>query len=64
MANTLPDQPIDGVYRVEPLGTVPLPPAYGRVEIDGLSLVQAEAAIANHLREVLLNPEVSVTLAG
>jgi RND family efflux transporter MFP subunit len=61
---TLPDQPIDAVYRVEPRGTVPLPPAYGRAKIDGLSLVEAEAAITKQLSEVLKSPEVSVTLAG
>lgn len=63
-AFTLPDCPIDGIYRVEPNGTVPLPPAYGRAKVDGLSLVEAEKAIANKLNEVLRNPEVSVTLAG
>ena len=55
---------IDGNYTVEPGGTVPLGPAYGRVNIKGLTLEEAEAAVAKHLRETLQQPNVSVTLAG
>jgi len=29
------DQPIDGSYTVEPTGTIPLGPAYGRVQVQG-----------------------------
>jgi multidrug efflux pump subunit AcrA (membrane-fusion protein) len=61
---TLIEQPIDGIYVVEPTGTVALPPAYGRVNLKGLSLVEAEKAIAQQLSQILRQPEVSVTLAG
>ncbi len=61
---TIPDQPIDGIYVVEPAGTVPLGPAYGRVSVKGLSLVEAEGAITKQLQQILRQPEVSVTLAG
>ena len=60
----LPDVPIDGIYRVEPEGTVALGSEYGRVKVDGLSLVEAEQAIQTKLKDVLRSPEVSVTLAG
>ncbi|MGD0519017.1 MAG: polysaccharide biosynthesis/export family protein, partial [Thermoguttaceae bacterium] len=61
---TIPEQPVDGIYVVEPAGTVPLPPAYGRVNIKGLSLVEAEAVIVKHLQQILRQPLVSVTLSG
>jgi len=61
---TITDDPIDGIYVVEPAGTVALGPAYGRVIVKGLSLVEAEGAIAKQLKQILRQPEVSVTLAG
>jgi uncharacterized protein (TIGR03067 family) len=61
---TIPNDPIDGIYIVEPAGTVALGPAYGRASVKGLSLVEAEGAIAKELKKILLQPEVSVTLAG
>ncbi len=61
---TLLDQPIQGICVVEPSGTVPLGPAYGRAKVDGLTLEGAEKAIEKKLREVLPKPEVSVTMAG
>ncbi len=60
---TILDLPIDGFYVVEPEGTVALPPAYGRANVKGLSLVDAEKAIVETLKKVLQNPEVEVTLA-
>ena len=38
---TLLDQPIDGFYLVEPNGQVALGPAYGRVDVKGLTWEQA-----------------------
>ena len=61
MLGTLLDQPIDGMYRVEPGGTVPLGPAYGRADVKGLTIEEAEAAIGKQLRKVLQKPEVQVT---
>jgi protein involved in polysaccharide export with SLBB domain len=61
---TIIDAPVDGVYVVEPEGTVALPPDYGRVNVKGMSLVEAEPAIVKHLGKVLRSPEVSVTLAS
>ncbi len=61
---TLPDYPIDGVYLVEPSGRVALGPAYGRAQLKGLTLEQAESAIEKQLRQILSEPKVQVTSAG
>jgi protein involved in polysaccharide export with SLBB domain len=61
---TIVGQPIVGFYLVEPTGTVPLGPAYGRVKVEGLTLEAAEKAIQKKLQDVLTQPDVSVTLAG
>jgi protein involved in polysaccharide export with SLBB domain len=61
---TILNQPIDGHYLVEPAGTVPLGPAYGRVAVKGLTLEAAEKAIQKKLAEIIIKPEVQVTLAG
>ena len=60
---TLPDAPIAGVYSVEPGGLVKLGARYGSVQVGGLTVEQAEAAITKHLRAYLKEPVVSVTLA-
>ena len=39
------DQPIDNYFLVEPEGTVPLGPEYGRVQLKGLTLEEAQPAI-------------------
>ncbi len=49
---------------MEPSGTVPLGPLYGRVNVQGLSLEAAEKAIEKKLRKILTDPKVSVTVAG
>jgi hypothetical protein len=57
-----PEDPITGVLRVEPGGTIPLGPAYGRVQVKGLTLELAEIAIRKHIIEKgLINPAVMVT---
>jgi polysaccharide biosynthesis/export protein len=61
---TIKDQPIAGTYTVEPTGTVALGPAYGRAQVQGLTLDAAEKAIQKKLAEILKNPEVQVTFAG
>jgi protein involved in polysaccharide export with SLBB domain len=60
---TLIDQPIDGFFLVESTGTLALGPAYGRVQVKGMTIDEAETAITAKLREVLQKPEVQVTLA-
>ena len=61
---TLLDQPIADDYLVEPTGTVALGPAYGRVDVKGMALHEAEAAIEKQLKKIVTKPYVQVTLAG
>ncbi len=61
---TLMDQPIEDTYTVEATGTVALGPAYGRVQVNGLSLEAAEKAVQKKLEEILRKPEVQVSFAG
>jgi hypothetical protein len=56
-----PDDPIAQEYIVEPSGAVALGPSYGRVQVGGLSLVEAERAIVEHLKQFFRTPQVQVT---
>ncbi len=59
---TLPDQPINGAFTIEPGGTVNLGPAYGKVRLQGLNLDEAISAVDKQLRTAIRNPSVTVTL--
>ena len=61
---TLPNQPIDGQFLVEPSGQLSLGPAYGRIQVQGLTLAEAQAAAKKQLAEVLASPSVRVSAAG
>ncbi|GBD35572.1 hypothetical protein HRbin36_00685 [bacterium HR36] len=63
VAGTLPDEPIAGLYRVEPDGTIPLGVHYGSVRVAGQTLEEARLTIEKHLRNILKDPKVTVTLA-
>jgi len=56
------DQPIRGLYLIEPGGLLNLGPGYGKVKVGGLSLEEAGAAVSKQLKRTLSNPQVSVTL--
>jgi polysaccharide export outer membrane protein len=61
-----PDDPasqIFGIYRVDPAGTVNLGPAYGKVSVLGLTTDEAIQQIHDMLAQILVEPEVSVSLA-
>jgi polysaccharide export outer membrane protein len=60
---TLPNEPIAGMFVVEPEGTVNLGLSYGAVPVAGLTLEQARAAINTQLRRVLNTPQAVVALA-
>jgi polysaccharide export outer membrane protein len=62
VTNTLLDQPINAAFRVDAEGTVNLGPAYGKVNVGGLTSDEATAAIDKQLRNILREPEVSVTI--
>ncbi len=59
---TLIDQPIRGLYLVEPGGLLNLGPSYGKVRVGGLSLEEAQEATTKHLKRTLQEPQVSLTL--
>jgi polysaccharide export outer membrane protein len=59
---TLQDQPISGNFGIDPGGFIDLGPAYGRVQVRGITVEQAIERIQNHLRRILTQPQVSVTL--
>jgi polysaccharide export outer membrane protein len=61
--NTLPTEPISGVYSVEPDGIVNLGASYGSVQIVDMSLAEAKSAIEDRLKKVLKEPVVTVSLA-
>ncbi|MEZ6073078.1 MAG: M56 family metallopeptidase [Pirellulales bacterium] len=59
-----PDDPaskIWGDFRVEPSGTLPLGPSYGRVNVAGLTLEDAESVLRKFLGQILLEPQVQIT---
>ena len=60
---TLPEEPIEGLYRVERGGVVILGGSYGTVKISNMTAAEAEAAIQNHLQQRLRAPTVTLTLA-
>jgi len=60
---TLLEQPINGLYVVEPGGMLDLGPSYGKVMVGGQSLEEAQDAVFRHLKRILREPQVSLTLA-
>lgn len=62
VAQPLPNQPIAGNYVVTPEGRINLGYSYGTVFVAGMTVEEAEAAIREHLRKALNNPQVSVSL--
>ena len=53
---------IRGLYLVEPGGMLNLGPLYGKVKVGNLSLEEATAAVTRHLKRILADPQVSLTL--
>jgi RNA polymerase sigma factor (sigma-70 family) len=63
LADPIPGEPLKGVGRVEPSGSLSLGPTYGRVKVAGLTPEEAEAHFRDHLTKVvgLQKPRVSIT---
>lgn len=64
----LPEHPVDGPFVVEDEGTIALGPAYGRVEVAGLTVREAEAEVLESLTATLKDvvkhpPKVQMTIA-
>jgi protein involved in polysaccharide export with SLBB domain len=49
---------------VEPDGNLALGPQWGRVNVAGKSLLEAESTVRDHVKEHIENPEIQVTYAG
>jgi beta-lactamase regulating signal transducer with metallopeptidase domain len=62
VVGAFPEAPINGPFVIEPQGTVALGATYGRVKIAGMSLLEAEKAVAEKLKEILTDVQVQVTL--
>jgi hypothetical protein len=63
-AGTFIDSPIRGLYLVDPDGYVNLGATYGKVNVEGLTGDLAEMAVLSRLRQILANPQVTVSIAG
>jgi polysaccharide biosynthesis/export protein len=62
-SNVLPAEPIGGLYGVEPEGTVDLGPSYGKVQVAGLGVEEAQKAIEDQLKKAgFKNAEVRVAM--
>jgi hypothetical protein len=62
VVGAFPDRPINDVFTIEPMGTVALGATYGRAKVAGLSVLDAEKAILEHLKTILSDVQVQVTL--
>ncbi|NOY42324.1 MAG: M48 family metalloprotease [Planctomycetes bacterium] len=58
-----PERQIDGAHLVEPAGTIALGPTYGRVEVSGKTLSEAEKSVTEHLNKILAEVSVQITWA-
>jgi protein involved in polysaccharide export with SLBB domain len=54
-------EPINGLFRLETSGTVPLGPRYGRIQLAGLTIEEAEDRLKVEMSKVLRAPVVWVT---
>jgi polysaccharide export outer membrane protein len=61
--NTPPDAPVEGVFSIDPEGTVFLGSRYGAPQVAGLTVHDARAVIQEHLKKSLKDPVVEVSLA-
>ena len=57
----LPDNPVKGTFLVEPSGKIALGPEYGRVQVSGLTVEEAEVLVREQLAKYIRDPHVSLT---
>jgi polysaccharide export outer membrane protein len=62
VTNSLPNEPISGIYVVDPDGTLNLGPSYAAVQVVGMTIPEARKAIEKELEPILKNPRVSLSL--
>jgi len=61
---TLPDEPIEGAFALEPGGIINLGPPYGAVNVLNMTTEEARVAIEEHLRQFVVSPQVTVALGS
>jgi len=62
VVGALSDAPIKGEFTVDADGEVNLGPPYGRVEIAGATVKEAEKKVDKHLSEILAEPQVALSI--
>jgi polysaccharide biosynthesis/export protein len=62
VTGTLPDEPIAGIYPIEPGGVIQFGFSYGSVEIAGMTIEDARGEIEARLRKVLRSPQVTLAI--
>lgn len=62
VSGALTQQPIDNAYNIDADGSVNLGPTYGRIEVVGQTIEEAEDAVRDQLSKVLTDFDVSVSL--
>jgi polysaccharide export outer membrane protein len=62
VGGTPPEEPIKGVYQVEPEGIIRFGPYYGSVPVADLTIDEANRDIEKLLRKSLKDPKVSISL--
>jgi polysaccharide export outer membrane protein len=62
--NTFPDEPINGLFRVETDGRVLLGSSYGAVMVGGLTMEAARTAIENQIKAAIKTSQVFVSLVA
>jgi hypothetical protein len=60
----LPDDPIQGLYLVNPDGDVNLGAIIGKFHVAGMTADDAETAILDQLQKLLHDPQVTVSIVG
>src|SRR5688572_3561432 len=63
VANAPPDAPIEGVFPVDPDGTIFLGARYGSPTVRGLTVPEARTAVEQHLKKTVKDPVVDLALA-
>ncbi len=62
VTGAFPDQPIDDAYSVDADGRINLGPTYGRIEVVGETIQEAEDKIRAELSKILASVDVSLSL--
>ncbi len=57
------EEPINGVFQIEPGGIIRLGSSYGSVVVQGMTVEEAGRVIDDHLRKEFRDPRLEVTLA-